>query len=364
MSDTLATTDWQRIRYANCWEDADILVEALRPGTGRRMLSIASGGDNAFALLAEGAEVVAVDLSPAQLALVELKREAIRHLGREHCLAFLGLRPTPDRPATFRELRNALSDEARAYWEHHAETLCHGVVHAGKFERYFRTFRRVVLPLVHSHRTVEDCLTARPPDERRRFYDCTWDNRRWRILFRLFFSRAVMGRLGRDPAFFEHVEGTVADRILGRTRYALTELETQDNPYLRYILTGTFGGCPPRYLRPAVYDRVKANLGSLLLCQGDLGAVARSHAGDGFDGFNLSDVFEYLSEEDTERLYGTLLEAARPGARLAYWNMLAPRSCPSAFRNRVEPLEDLSSALFARDKAFFYSRFVVEQCNP
>ena len=32
------------IRYANCWEDADILCEALAPAPGRRLLSIASGG--------------------------------------------------------------------------------------------------------------------------------------------------------------------------------------------------------------------------------------------------------------------------------------------------------------------------------
>jgi len=68
------------VRYANVWEDAWILREALRPAPGRRMLSIASAGDNAFALLAAGAEVVAADLSPAQIALVDLKRAAIRRL--------------------------------------------------------------------------------------------------------------------------------------------------------------------------------------------------------------------------------------------------------------------------------------------
>ena len=68
------------IRYANCWEDADILCEALRPHPGTRILSIASAGDNTLALLAEGAEVVAADLSIAQLACVELRRAAFRRL--------------------------------------------------------------------------------------------------------------------------------------------------------------------------------------------------------------------------------------------------------------------------------------------
>ena len=44
------------------------------------MLSIASAGDNCLALLAEGAEVVAADLSAAQLACLELRCAAFRRL--------------------------------------------------------------------------------------------------------------------------------------------------------------------------------------------------------------------------------------------------------------------------------------------
>ena len=68
------------IRYANCWEDAEILCEALQPAPGKRFLSIASAGDNSFSILAGGAEVVAADLSSAQLACVELRRSAFRRL--------------------------------------------------------------------------------------------------------------------------------------------------------------------------------------------------------------------------------------------------------------------------------------------
>src|SRR6185436_19732 len=82
------------IRYANSWEDADVLCAALRPAPGKRMLAIASAGDNAFALLAAGAEVVAADLSAAQLALVELKRAAIRQLDDDALLHFLGAPPS------------------------------------------------------------------------------------------------------------------------------------------------------------------------------------------------------------------------------------------------------------------------------
>ena len=75
-----------------------------------------------------------------------------------------------------------------------------------------------------------ELLEPRTPEERRRFYEQRWDTWRWRLLFRLFFSRTVMGRLGRDPEFFRYVEGDVAASILARTRHALTVLDPADNP--------------------------------------------------------------------------------------------------------------------------------------
>src|SRR5438128_10521228 len=88
---------FQFIRYANCWEDAHILCQALRPGHGVRVLSIASAGDNVLALLAEGATVVAADLSLAQLACLELRRAAFRELEYDELIDFLGVRPARNR---------------------------------------------------------------------------------------------------------------------------------------------------------------------------------------------------------------------------------------------------------------------------
>jgi S-adenosylmethionine-diacylglycerol 3-amino-3-carboxypropyl transferase len=91
-----------RLRYANCWEDADVLVRALAPLEGARCLSIASAGDNSFSLLAAGAaHVLAVDLSPTQIALVALKAAAFRGLDHGALLDFLGVRPSPDRRAVY-----------------------------------------------------------------------------------------------------------------------------------------------------------------------------------------------------------------------------------------------------------------------
>jgi S-adenosylmethionine-diacylglycerol 3-amino-3-carboxypropyl transferase len=350
------------VRYANVWEDAEVLCAALAPAAGKRLLSIASAGDNAFALLAAGAEVVAADLSAAQLALVELKRAAIRRLGYEEVLAFLGLRASAeDRRSVYERLERDLPSGAREFFRGRLNEIAGGVIHHGKFESYFRLFRERALPLIHRRRTVLALLEARDEAGRRDFYRRTWDNLRWRLLFRIFFSRFAMGRLGRDPEFFRYVEGSVAERILGRAEYALTVLPTHANPYLEAILTGNFRRTLPLYLRPERFPELKRNLDQLTLFEGPIEAAAAAHQGAGFDGFNLSDLFEYLDEPTGTALYGRLLETARPGARFAYWNMLVPRRLAAAFPGRVRSLDAEASDLFARDLAFFYSAFVLEE---
>jgi S-adenosylmethionine-diacylglycerol 3-amino-3-carboxypropyl transferase len=347
------------IRYASVWEDADILCEALTPvAGGGRLLSIASAGDNALALLTlDPEEVVAVDLNPTQLACVELRIAAFRCLGDADVPRFLGADPTKDRPVMYRALREELSREARAFWDEHPEAIAGGILHAGKFERYLRTFRRRVLPLVHGRGTIAGLLKPRDDPERERFYERRWNTFRWRLLFRLFFSRAVMARGGRDPAFFAHVKGSVAQRILDRTRHALTALPTDTNPYLAYILTGTFPKpARPRYLQPRYIPLIRQRLDRLTLIE----APAQEAGRGPYRGFNLSDIFEYMTPDEHRTVYSSLLDQAEPGARLVYWNMLVPRERPAVEGARAHSLRDLARDLHQRDRAWFYQALHVD----
>lgn len=352
--------DFNYIRYANCWEDADILCTALDPLPGKHILSIASAGDNSLSLLAGGAEVLAVDLNNSQLACLELRCAAISMLEHEECLAFLGVKDDRNRMKTYNGLKNGISSGARSFWDANPSLVDTGIIHAGKFERYFSLFRRRIIPFIHSNATVRELLKEKDREQRISFYKGRWANMRWNLLFKIFFSRFVMARMGRDPEFFKYVDGAVSTRILERTKYALTELTTHDNPYLDYILTGNFTGSLPFYLRKENYPRIRDNIRNISFFQGPVQAAVNSVKFK-FDGFNLSDIFEYLNDGACEDIYGMLLDHSNKGARFAYWNMLVPRSCPEKFRGKISCLDELSMELFRRDKAFFYSRFIVEE---
>ena len=354
--------EFSDIRYAQCWEDADTLVAALTPSPGQVGISIASGGENTLALLASGPErVIAIDLNPAQLACLELKVAAFRDLSHHELLELVGSQRSTRRLALFRRCRSQLSSAARTFWDTRSAQIERGLNSGGKFERYFATFRNGVLPLVHGRSTVRRLLEPKPQPAREEFYCSEWDTWRWRTMFQLFFSRTAMGRLGRDPSFFRYVEGTVADRILARTRYALTSLDPAANPYVQWILTGRHTTALPLALRPESFDAIRANLDRLELRQISAEALLAAAPEQSVNWFNLSDIFEYMSPDRTRQLLEAIARCGRPGARLAYWNTLVPRARPESLKDRLRSLRDLARALHQQDKAFFYSAFVVEE---
>ncbi|MEM9386783.1 MAG: DUF3419 family protein [Pseudomonadota bacterium] len=371
MSDTEITSRarFDQIRYAQVWEDADILLSALVPDEATDLsnataLSIASAGDNALALLARGfARVIAVDLSAAQLACVRLRVSAYETLRHEELVELMGSRPSVRRAELLDRTARRLDDADQAFWSarrDHVER--YGLGGVGRFEHYFRVFRTRVLPVIHGSGTVRDLLDSRDPEAREQFYRERWNSWRWRLVLKLFFSEFVMGRLGRDPAFFTHAEGSLSAQVGELTRHALVALDPSANPYLHWILLGRHGeheDALPFALRAANFDMIRSRLAHLEIHHCTMEALADQ--GVQADAFNLSDIFEYMSPQAHEAAYRAVLATARSGARIAYWNMMAPRRAPPSLANQVITLQALEQDLAPRDKAFFYRTFVVEQ---
>lgn len=353
--------DFSRIRYAQCWEDADILLKALNVKPGDVCLSVASAGDNSLSLLSQNpARVIAVDFNRQQIACLELKARAIKYLTYDELLCLVGAR-AGDRVSLYAKIRPHLSNTTRSFFDVQKLDIARGIGHAGKFEKYFEIFRNAALPFVHSKDTCDSLLVKRDTAERRRFFDEVWNTPKWRTLFRMFFSRKVMGLLGRDPSFFQYVQADVAQAILERTEYALTALDPTENPYLQWILKGTYVTALPHYLRQENYDAIKANIDKLELRLGSIESVLEEMPLASIDKYNLSDIFEYMSIANYQKLLNSLVLSGRTGGRLVYWNMLAPRSRPEKMSPVLNSHTEMAEKLHKEDKAFFYSKFVIEE---
>jgi S-adenosylmethionine-diacylglycerol 3-amino-3-carboxypropyl transferase len=110
----------RRLVYTQIWEDPEADLAALELPLGSTIVTISSGGCNALSYLtAQPAQVYAVDLNEAHLALLKLKLAGIRAFSDySEFWQFFGDAASPSNAQLYRErLRPLLDPDARAYWD-------------------------------------------------------------------------------------------------------------------------------------------------------------------------------------------------------------------------------------------------------
>ncbi len=348
------------IRYANCWEDTEALLKALDIKKDGVYLSVVSGGDNTFSLLTGFPKrVIGVDISKAQIALFHLKEAAIKRLSYEEVLRFFGVYPCKERVSIYKSFASELPSESRDFWNNNLNKIKNGIIFEGKFEKYFKIFRIYVIPFIHNRNTIQSLFVDRNKEDREEFFYGKWNSFRWKLMFRVFFGRFVMGRLGRAPEFFDYVKVPVAKNIKNRVNKGLINIPAKENPYIDFILNGNFRHILPHYLRKENFERVKSNLDKLVIIQGSVEEGLKKE--NAFNGYNLSDIFEYLDYNTFEEIYENLLKSGKKGCRFVYWNMLADRKCPARLQKSVKSHDEIAEKLLENSKAFFYKRFIIEE---
>lgn len=111
---------FRRLVYTQIWEDPVADLAALALPLGSTIVTISSGGCNALSYLtAQPAQVYAVDLNEAHLALLKLKLAGIRAFSSySDFWQFFGAANAPGNSDLYRErLRPLLDVQARAYWD-------------------------------------------------------------------------------------------------------------------------------------------------------------------------------------------------------------------------------------------------------
>jgi S-adenosylmethionine-diacylglycerol 3-amino-3-carboxypropyl transferase len=340
-----------------------VLQAGLRVGHDDDVLSVCASGDNSFAMLIAGARTVtAIDLSGPQIALAKLKLAAAKNLDIDRFRSFLGLGSIGQRVFLYHELRSTLDDETRSYWDDHELQIREGLVGCGKFETYLGFFRQRALPLVHRRSTIDAFLNCKTVDEQQQLYDKHWNTRRWRMLFRAFFSRWVMERAGRSRAQFAQVNGSVSGALLARTEHVMSNIPVSSNPFLQWILAGEYGDLERShpYLSEEGHQILASKADQIKFVHDDVLHHLKSCPPGTYSAFNLSDIPEYLNETETEELLGACIRSAQRGARIAYWNLFVPRWRPESLASGLARNIDLGHRLIARDRAFFYRAFQLE----
>lgn len=328
-----------------------MLKKYLQPGT-KRILSIAGGLDNSLAFLEnEDIEVLAIDSNPSQVYLSRLKVAAIKYLSYIEFLILLGFKEG-DSLLIYSSIKKNLDKKTKDYFDQHLFLIENKLIHAGRFEYYFHIFKTRIMPFVASKKKIEAFMQIADLEEQKRYYDKHINTWFFKLLFRIFFSKRVMARLGRDKAYFTYAKGSLAKRLKARVDMGIRNVSNATNSYLQYAMLGEFKELP-YYAQEEVFLKIKRNIEHITVLHTSFEEAIESY-GD-FDFMNLSDIFEYMPK-DLTHFEQKIQKASSKNARIAFWNMMNPRYFSGLFRLNTE--EDLKE-----DKAMYYQDFIVYEVN-
>ncbi len=312
----------QYIHYSNCHEDGEFMFKNIK-NQPKRILSIASAFDNCLAmLLLNPNEIIAIDSNETQIYLCQLKQCGIKYLDYESFLVLIGVEDG-DSEECYKKLRPSLDEETRNYFDSHKYLIDEvGLIHCGRFEYYFSIFKNKILPLIHSKKTINTFMNAETLSEQKEFYDKSFNNLRFRIMFKLFFSEAVMKRLGRDKEYFRYNKGSLSSLLKRKFEICVENNLNLNNPYLQYIVSGSFSELPI-YLKRDNFRFIKQNIDKITIKKAEFSQIVKE--GEKYDFMYLSDIFEYMDSSVMEEMSKNISNSLREGGEVLFFNMMNQR---------------------------------------
>ena len=304
------------LKFAVVREDPDLESSLVTRTGARALLTVASGGCTALALLAQhpGLAVTAFDLNPTQLAHVRAKEQ----LARDRDLRAL----------------NVGDDDPRR------------INQRGEFEGLFRVLRRFLDEYVIEPGEAERYFAGSGFAEE---IAARWTaHRYWPAAFEVAFAEGFLHAMF-GPAATQHAEkGSYPGYFQRAFARGLLRDDGPDNPFLQHVLLG-------RYLSPPPYGALP-DAAHLTLVQGSLADV-RDLAR--FDVISLSNIFDWSDDALVAAWAAHLAAHAKPGAHVLLRQLNNTRDLRRHFAPAFTFDDALGEALLAQDRSLFYNRIEV-----
>lgn len=356
---------FEGILYAQCWEDPQIDRSAFNINSEDIVFTITSGGCNALTFLLDNPKkIISLDLNPHQNYLLELKIAAMKRLSYDEVLQLFGIRNSGSRVLLYKDSRDLLSNNAQMFWDNHQKEIRKGLIHSGRYEKYMRLLRRVLIILI-GKTTIDKLFDASAKNEKENIYAEKWDNLRWKIFTRVLLSRKIMSLLFTGD-FFRYLDENFSfgKNFAAKVKKAVTELPLKENYFLTYILRGNYNTeyLPP-YLQRDNYEIIQSRLNRIEIVTGGCEKYFSGLPDSVISKFNFTNIFEWLSTEQFEKLLDQTIRVAKDNSVITYRNLLVHREHPAELDHRISSNRELANLLHCRDLSFIYDRYVIEEIH-
>ena len=366
---------FQGLVYPLIWEDPAVDMAALKLTQRDRVVAIASGGCNVLSYLtATPASISAVDLSPAHVALGQLKAEAVRRLPDYASLkAFLGDADRASNPILYRTyIRAHLDDRTRTYWDsfelpgrRRIDRFARGFYQTGLLGRFIFVAHLTAKLLGVDLKVL---MRAKSIEEQRAYFDTTLRPAIEGKLVRALVSRrATLFGLGIPPQQYEALAddagGDIVKALLDRTERLACGFALKDNWFARQAFGRSFGqiGTLPPYLERENYETVRSNIRRASFHNENLTDFLSNCAAGSQDCYVLLDAQDWMTKAQLEALWRQINRTARPGARVIFRS--AAKASPldgalsHAALSKWENRSDEAARLHALDRSAIYGGF-------
>lgn len=333
LSDRLFAWWFNRLVYAQIWEDPQSDLDALALQPGSRILTISSGGCNAMAYLSAAPTAVhAVDLNQAHLSMLALKRAAFARLpDYDELLAFLGDAAQPENDERYRRIAPALDEHTRAYWEgfgplarRRYTLFSHHAYRHGLLGRFIG-FSHFLVSLLGGD--LEAVMWAKTREDQARLFE-----RHVAPVFRhpvvrwLARQPAALYSLGIPPSQFEAIVrdsgGDLAEAFCHRMRRLACDWPLQENCFAQQAFGRRYDttqqGALPMYLQQRHHAAIRDHLGALHLHHQTLTAFMETQPAGSLDAYLFLDAQDWMDDAQLTALWQEVTRTAAAGARVVF----------------------------------------------
>lgn len=340
--------------YARVHEDPALemtLVEVLARELGRplRVAVVASGGCTALTLLSSEhvARVDAIDLNPAQLHLVELKRAAIESLNLEQQGVLFGAHDdTEERWRLYELVRERLPAHAREHWDLRQAEVGFGVARVARFERLCQE--------------LADAFEQEGLDPMRRPSEAL-GHPAWRSIFGRVFDGSRLASSFGTAAVAYSSELPMSAHFSQRIAEALRRTSSSNSNYLLAQVFPNGVSSEPPCMHAGLQARMKINgMDRLHLHRGPLlGCLSELSEAAPFDLVQTSDVTDWLPQTERNALVRAAKESLAPGGALLARRMNGDGELASLIGKHLDVDAAMSAAFLERERSFLYREVVV-----
>ncbi|HEX8427914.1 DUF3419 family protein [Hymenobacter sp.] len=348
-----------RIRYSLVWEDSHTLYRALAIRPTDHVLVVASAGCNALnALLKKPRQVTAIDLNPVQIQLVQLKLHIIQYHEHGVLRGILGLAGPEAVAAAWQQLALTLPVPERGYWEAFFRVHPPGLLAAGRLESYLTGFLSTLAPAVQ--RKVRRLIQFKSVAVQYAYFTQVLEATSFREQFIEYFDEVNLSK-GRDPRLFRYAEESGGEAFYNRLRETLSTELVRDNFFFRFFFFGS-ENLPESLLPPCYqaqhYEVLRQQLPKLTLVTGEAVEFLCCPAGQDVTKASLSNIFEYTSSTEFQRIAHRLFAAGGRPLRVVYWNLLQDQGAVTPQTPTPLPVDTVVSESLSGQEACFYFRNV------